>query len=165
VNAVADASPLIVLAKIGYFENLTKLYETIYISPEVYHEVVVSGAGLPGASLVKDANWIRVNPLRDQTVLHRLRRETGLDIGELSTIALAKEIGIEIILMDETAGRNLAQQIGLRARGAIGVLEALFRRGELSDLRGAFDSLLSGGAYVDRAFLNRRLQLLGLQTI
>jgi predicted nucleic acid-binding protein len=55
VNAVSDASPLIIPAKIGRFDLLTKLYRTIYISSEVHAEVTVCGAGLPGASVVANA--------------------------------------------------------------------------------------------------------------
>jgi hypothetical protein len=39
-------SPLITLAKIGYLDLLPQLYETVTITPEIYTEVVVSGAGL-----------------------------------------------------------------------------------------------------------------------
>jgi predicted nucleic acid-binding protein len=83
VNAVSDASPLIVLARIGRFDLLTKLYQTIYISSEVYAEVTVSGAGLPGASLVANADWIEVKPIKNRLALLELQRNTGLDIGEL----------------------------------------------------------------------------------
>ncbi|MBI3646323.1 MAG: DUF3368 domain-containing protein, partial [Acidobacteriales bacterium] len=46
MRVVSDSSPLITLAKIGRLELLPQLYQAITITPEVYAEVVVSGAGL-----------------------------------------------------------------------------------------------------------------------
>jgi predicted nucleic acid-binding protein len=54
VTIVADSSPLITLAKISQLEILPKLYRSIVITPEVYGEVAVAGAGLAGAA----AKWI-----------------------------------------------------------------------------------------------------------
>lgn len=160
MNAVSDASPLIVLARIGRFDLLTKLYQTIYISSEVYAEVTVSGAGLPGASLVANADWIEVKPIKNRLALLELQRNTGLDIGELGAIILARETEVETILIDEAAGRKLAQQHGLEVRGVVGILETLFLRGEILDLNAVFANLLAN-AYIDRKFLNHRLHLLG----
>jgi predicted nucleic acid-binding protein len=58
VTAVADSSPLVILTKLGCFDLLNQLFPRIYISPEVHYEVVIAGAGLPGASEVSKAEWI-----------------------------------------------------------------------------------------------------------
>ncbi len=47
---VSDSSPLITLSKIDYLQVLPALYETVHITPEVYAEVAVTGAGLWGAA-------------------------------------------------------------------------------------------------------------------
>jgi hypothetical protein len=47
----------------------------------------------------------------------------------------------------------------------VGVLELLYRRGDISDLHSTFQQLLSHSVYVDRVLLNRRLQLLGLPAL
>jgi predicted nucleic acid-binding protein len=64
VNAVADSSPLIILAKLGCFELLGRIFTRVYISPEVYQEVVVSGAGRRGALEVESADWIETTALK-----------------------------------------------------------------------------------------------------
>jgi predicted nucleic acid-binding protein len=49
---------------------------------------------------------------------------TQLDAGEAEAIALAEELLLDL-LIDEKAGRNIAQQLGVRVTGVIGVwLEA-----------------------------------------
>jgi len=59
VTAVADSSPLVILAKLGCFDLLNRVFPRLYISAEVHYEVVVAGAGLPGASEVSKAEWTR----------------------------------------------------------------------------------------------------------
>jgi predicted nucleic acid-binding protein len=45
VKVIADSLPLIALSKIGHFGLLEKLFGAVAITPEVYDEVVVKGAG------------------------------------------------------------------------------------------------------------------------
>ena len=46
MTVVADSSPLVILAKLGCFDLLNRLFPRLYISSEVHHEVVVAGVGL-----------------------------------------------------------------------------------------------------------------------
>lgn len=46
---VSNATPLITLAKVGYFDLLQKLFAEITISKEVWNEVVVNGASRSGS--------------------------------------------------------------------------------------------------------------------
>jgi predicted nucleic acid-binding protein len=60
VTVVSDSSPLVILTKLASFDLLSRIFPRIYVSAEVHHEVVVAGAGLPGASEVSKAEWIEV---------------------------------------------------------------------------------------------------------
>ena len=88
MTAVADSSPLVVLAKLACFDLLNKLFPLLYIPTEVYHEVVVAGAGLPGASEVAGAEWIEVKRLQNQAALLVAQQKHALGAGEVSTILL-----------------------------------------------------------------------------
>ena len=159
---VADSSPLIVLAKLRCFDFLNRLYSRLYISAEVHREVVVAGAGLPGSSEVEKAEWIEVKPLQNQANLLTAQQKFPLGGGELSTILLGKELGADIVLLDDYDARKLAKAEGLEVRGSVGLLEAFCRRGYLTDLRAAFQQLLMHNVYIDRQLLDDRLRLLGL---
>jgi predicted nucleic acid-binding protein len=104
----SDSSPLVILAKLAYFDLLRTLFSQVYISAEVRHEVVVSGAGLPGASEVDRADWIETKQVQNQAELFELRERHGLGIGELSAIVLAKERA-DIVLLDDYEARRLAK--------------------------------------------------------
>jgi hypothetical protein len=69
----ADSSPLIILAKLGCFHLLNRVFSGLYISSEVHHEVVVAGVGLPGASEVANAEWTIQSKLSPKSVSWRYK--------------------------------------------------------------------------------------------
>jgi len=162
VTVVADSSPLIIFAKLRCFDLLHQLYPRIHITPEVYREVVVAGAGLPGASEVAQAEWVEVKPLQNQGGLLEVQQRFPLGVGEISTILLGEEMLADAVLLDDYKARNLAKEKGLAVRGSVGLLETLYRRGYLADLRAVFQELLTHNVHIDRRLLLHRLRSLGL---
>jgi predicted nucleic acid-binding protein len=162
VSAVADSSPLVILAKLGCFDFLHRLFPRLYVSSEVHHEVVVAGAGLPGASEVAKAEWVEVKKLQNQAALLAAHQEYALGVGELSTILLGKELLADAVLLDDYKARRLATAEGLQVLGSVGLLETFYLRGYLTDLRAAFQQLLTHNVYIDQRLLDRRLGSLGL---
>jgi len=120
MSIVSNASPLINLARIGKLDLLRQLYHELTIPNAVWHEVVVEGAGQPGADQVKNAVWIKTQAATNKHLVRALQQE--LDEGEAEAIALALEIGAELLLMDERLGRETARHLGLRFIGLIGIL-------------------------------------------
>ncbi len=149
--ALADSSPLVILAKLDCFHLLNRFYPRVYISPEVHHEVVVAGAGLPGAAEVANAEWIELKPLRNPADLLVAQERHPLGLGEISTILLAKEIQASEILLDDYNARKLARVEGFNVRGSVGLLEAFYLRGHLTGLRFVFRELLA------RSYIHQRL--------
>ena len=163
MKVVSNASPLITLARIGHLDSLHKLYDVVHISTEVYNEVVIAGAGLPGAAAVSKADWIRVSPVHDVEGLTKLRAtRTGLGAGEISAVFLAKELAADLTLMDEWKGRRLAVGEGLAVAGCIGILEEIYRRKEIADLRQVYQELLRQNIRVDLRTLQGSLRQFGL---
>jgi len=162
VTAVADSSPLVILAKLGCFDLLKRLFPRVYISREVHHEVVISGAGLPGAYEVSRSEWIELKAVQNPASLDSAQRKYGLGSGEMSTILLAKELGANPVLLDDFRARKLAKAEGLEILGTVGLLETFYLRHYLIDLRSVFQQLLAHNVYIDQRLLSRRLRALGL---
>ena len=159
--AVSDSSPLISLARIGKLELLRTLFPKILIPPEVYAEVVVSGFGLPGATQVAQAEWIQIaNRCNGAPVF--ASSTSGLGIGELAAISLAKEIAASVLLIDEHRVRRLAISEGLPVMGCIGILETLPCRSLLPDLRDAYILLLAERIRLDIRMMQSSLARLSL---
>jgi uncharacterized protein len=162
VTVVSDSSPLVILTKIACFDLLNRVFARVHISAEVHHEVVVAGAGLPGASEVSKAEWIEVKQLQNPAGLHSAQQRHALGPGEMSTILLAKELGANLVLLDDYKARKLAKTEGLQIGGSVGLLETFYARGYLPDLRTSFRQLITHNVYIDQRLLDRRLRALGL---
>jgi predicted nucleic acid-binding protein len=157
VIAVSDSSPLIALSRTGCFDLLTEIFEEIRIPTEVYYEVALAGSGLPGAGFVASARWITVVEVRSEAVA-ALSSNAGLGKGEAGAICLAREQGVRVVFMDERKARRAAQAAGLIPVGCMGVLEMLWMKAALPDLRTAYRKLLEQDFRVDPEILKRSLK-------
>ncbi len=162
MTVVSDSSPLVILTKLGCFDLLNRLFPRLDISAEVHQEVVVAGAGLPGAVEVSNAKWIEVKRLQNPAGLMSAQQTHALGLGEMSTILLAKELGANLVPLDDCKARKLAKAEGLKILGSVGLLETFYDRGYLTDLRTHFRRLLTPNDYFDQRLLDRRLRALGL---
>ena len=141
--AVTNAGPLIYLSLLGQLPLLRDLFAEILLPDAVYEEVVLHGRGLPGANETKAAveeGWLRQVAVQNRALVDALFGE--LDVGEAETIALARELGLGWVLMDDRSGRAKARMMGLGVTGTIGVL-LLARNSDFEvDLKRDLDLLL-----------------------
>jgi predicted nucleic acid-binding protein len=154
--------PLITLARIGQLDLLASFYGRVLIPPETHHEVTVAGRGRPGANEVVRANWIEVAQPESRLDSSLLAACRNLGGGERATIALAKSLQADLVLLDEWKARRIAQGAGLSVLGSLGILEAGARHGRISDLREAYIDLLRQGIRFDIRLLQDSLRRLGL---
>lgn len=157
MSIVSNASPVINLARIGKLYLLRELYGELIIPEPVWHEVVVQGAGQPGADEVKAATWIKTRAATNRQLVQALQQE--LDAGEAEAIALVLEIGAELLLMDEHLGREVARHLGLRYTGLVGVLIEAKRKGFIRAVKPHLDALRDiAGFWVSDVLYQRVLQ-------
>jgi hypothetical protein len=126
---VSNTSPLVNLAAIGQLDLLKQLYGGIVIPQAVYAEIVIAGAGQPGAVEVKTLDWIKTRPVANRTAVASLQLE--LDAGEAEAILLAVELNAGLILLDERKGRRVALRLGLRPMGLLGALVEAKHKGSV----------------------------------
>jgi len=117
VIVVCDSSVLIGLAKIERLDLLREFFSKIFIPEEVFHEVCEKGEGKPGSKSIKDTSWIEVIPVKDKTQVDLLM--ISLDKGEAEVLALAKELGVDLILVDEEKARKSAVLAGYDVMGLL----------------------------------------------
>ena len=67
--------------------------------------------------------------------------------------------------MDERKGRSLALEEGLSVVGCIGILEEMYRRGEITDPRQIYKELLRQKIRVDLRTLQASLRQFGLKAL
>ena len=119
---VSDATPLIYLAKIKKLDLLKSLYSKIIISQKVKIEVVDEGKKIkePDAFLIEKEIEYGFIKVKKADMLIKTTLE--LDLGELSTLSLAKELKINEVLIDETLARTAAKMVELIPKGTLYVL-------------------------------------------
>ncbi len=156
---VADAGPLIHLAAIGRLDLVASVGDVL-IPPAVHHEVVVKGAGWPGAREVDEAGWISVaTPTR--TDLVEALVAGGLHRGESEAMAVAVELAADVLLMDERQGRLTAEAMGLHVVGTIGLVVAAHHRGALERVGRLPAELRTSGLWLTDALVDQVLAGVG----
>lgn len=121
---VADAGPLIALARTGHLDLLRRLYGCVAIPAAVESELTI-GSDRPGARTLEgalEAGWLRVDAVSDGGVLQDLFLLLGP--GEAEAITLAAQRQARFLLIDDARGRRIARSRGLPVVGVAGVLLA-----------------------------------------
>ncbi len=155
---VSDISPLTNLAVIGQFELLRRLYAEVHIAQGVWDELNAGGRRWPGCDQVASAGWIQRHQVQNQALVTALRRD--LDRGEAESIALAVELGADLILLDEKEGRHAAQRLGLDVVGVVGVLLEAKTKGAIDRVRPHLDALRqAAGFYLSESLYQAVLAL------
>lgn len=132
-RAVADATVLIYLARLGDLRMLDDLFDTVVIPEPVYGETVERGRneGYPDAMAIEDAADSFLGTVSIEGVVEeratRLRETANLGAGETAAIALAAERDTRC-LTDDHAARRTAESLDIEVGGTIYVfLRALER--------------------------------------
>jgi|SRR5580765_5240333 len=117
---VSDTSPISNLILIGRIDLLRQLFETVIVPPAVDAEIKALKELGKDISEYQTAEWITVSTPIDKKQVSYLK--TKLDAGEAEAIALAVEIGCDLLLIDERLGTKVAVEQGLQTLGLVGVL-------------------------------------------
>lgn len=143
---LVDASALIALARIGELDLQRDIAGEAHVTPEVLEEVLhpdhPEGEAVRAAT---HAGWLRVGPNRAGA---GKLRAFGVDPGEASLFLAATPD--DILLLDDLAGRRLAEARGQRHTGLLGVLVKAVEEGALETARGlaVLDKLAAGSFHM-----------------
>ena len=156
---LADASPLIALARVGGRPWLRRLYKTISITKVVRGEAT-GARELPGAVAIAAAlkqGWVRV--LRQEWSEPPLPQ---LDTGEASTLRAAIALGAgTLVLLDDLQARREAQRFGIAITGTAGIVVAARQAGLIPVARPVFARLAEEGFHLGDDLLRAVLTELG----
>ena len=81
---------------------------------------------------IKEAEFVKVGEVKNDSSVNILRNVTGLDAGESEAIVMAGEKEADLLLMDEHKGRQVAKKLGIKITGTIGILLQAFDEGMMS---------------------------------
>lgn len=149
---VSDTSPITALLTIQQIDLLARLYGEVKIPPAVAEELLAYHAELP--------EFIQTTPVAFSPLLDQLKRQ--LDRGEAEAIVLAKELHADLLLIDESLGRDAARHEHLPVIGLMGVLLIAKKKGLIASLRDLMERLeTEAGFYLSRPVKEKVLAAAG----
>lgn len=158
---IADTSPLIALIQIDHVGILPKLYGSVIIPPAVAHEMASRKRSPQVQAFMSEApSWLSVHSPSS------VEEIPGLHAGEREAICLARELKADLLLIDESAGRQAAIARHVRTARTAAILFDAANAGVLQNLKAAFEKLRSTNFRVPPGVLDQLLsrheQLKGL---
>jgi predicted nucleic acid-binding protein len=136
---ISNASQIINLAIIGRLNLLKTIWGKIYVPEAVWKEVVIDGEDKAEVAEIKKADWISVEKVEDRNLTLLLMQ--NLDKGEAEAIALAIEKNADIILLDETDAREVADIYRIEKTGVLGILLLAKLKNEIPNLKQEIEKL------------------------
>ena len=136
---IADASPLIALARVGGLSWLQQLFTEVMVTDVVFAEVLTGRYPDTEAPIRQAlaAGW-----LKTVAIANTDPALPDLDEGEASSIRLAlSRNGPALLLIDERSGRAVAQGLGLSVAGTAAVIGLARQRGLIPSARQVFAAL------------------------
>jgi predicted nucleic acid-binding protein len=103
--------------------------------------------------------WLKVQPVQNAAAVATLK--TQMDAGEAEAIALAMELGDVLLILDDKKARRVAQQIGLKVIGTVGMLLRGKRQGIIAEIKPLISALVQNDFRISEGIIQEALRLAG----
>ncbi len=158
MKVFSNTTPFIALASIDRLDLLPTIFGQIHVAEEVIEEC--AAGGMIAVPPLRQFDW--VVPVKSPTFQtpHILLE---LDKGEKATLLAALADNADLVLIDEKIGRNVAEYVGLKVTGTLGVLLKAHKTELIPSFRGAVQEMLAQGIYYNMALIERLAATVGEQ--
>ncbi|MBK7871316.1 MAG: DUF3368 domain-containing protein [Saprospiraceae bacterium] len=134
---VSDTSAITNLIQLDKLDLLHDLFGEVFLAVSVQRELYQ----LPiQKTILESCEWIKVEAVQNRSLLQKLLIE--LDEGEAESIVLAIEKHADYLIIDESEGRRIAQELDLKITGLLGVLVRGKEKGLIAELRPIMEELV-----------------------
>jgi len=152
----SNTTPIIALSSIQSLHLLPQLFGEIHLVNEVIEECAAGGpVNVPP---LMQLNWIK--PVQSTSVLHSSIL-LELDKGEKHTLDMACKLKADWVIIDEKIGRNMAEYLGLRVTGTLGILLKAKQQGMIDSFVDCVKAMQAQGTYYHTALIQKLAQTVG----
>lgn len=157
-RVVCNAGPLIALGILGQLDLRKSLFDEVWVPDAVQREITHGGLKLSGVENFRQARWIHIAaPKQKDELLAAL-----LDAGEAAVIALAREQGIRLVLIDERKARKVARDVyGLQPIGTVRILTEAKKKKLLAEVAAPLKKLQEEGYWIHEDIVRAVLRQAG----
>ncbi len=156
---VINTGPIIALvAALGDLRVLELLYDEVIVPLEVSEEVLAGGTAGFAVRQFQEARWVRRRSRKASISPHLLNL---LDQGEASVIQTALDENINVVCIDESAGRRVARLHNLLLTGLIGILLRAKQQGVHDSMRQALQNMENKGIWLSEGVIKFAIHYAG----
>lgn len=157
-SAVANASPLIYLARTDLLHLLQLAAPEVLIPRAVALEIGARGPSDPAARALIETPWLRqveTPPLSEEILVW------DLGPGESAVISWALAHPGCLAVIDDLEGRRCAETLGIRLRGTLGLVLRARRQNVIAEARPILQVLRAAGMYLSDRIVETALAEVG----
>lgn len=161
MRMVSNTSPIIGLAKIGRISLLKSIAEEVLIPPLVYRELL-GKIGSESDQIDRALNdFIRIMDLMPLEIATE-NAVADLDEGEKQAVALAATMKENVLLLlDDRAGRQVAEKLNIPTTGLLGILLLAKEKGLVGNVVPLIEELRDNGYWLSDEVIDVARRLAG----
>lgn len=152
----SNTTPMIALSSIQRLDLLPRLFGHIHLVNEVVDECEAGGTiTVPSLRGLAWLTIVESTPISHSSLL------LELDKGEKHTLDMAQKYQADWVLIDEKIGRNMAEYLGLKVTGTLGVLLKAKQQGLIPSFLDSVKAMRAQGIYYQTALINKLAPTVG----
>ncbi len=158
---VCDTNIIIDFSKINLLYLLKDVFGNVIVAHEVKDELLAGEEpGTAESSIISALDeWIKVKDVENRLAVESL--EVHMGTGEAASIVLFRQTKADILAVNDLKARGIAQSMGMKVIGTLGILRIAKDRGLLKQIKPQLDALRKAGAYISNDLCKRMLKDVG----
>lgn len=153
-----NASPIIILTKIGRVDLLIQLCDELVIPHGVAEEIQIGGYNDPAVSWIRNEGQKYIKPV-DSIAPQVASWDLGMGESYVMSWLIAHP-DFEAII-DDRAARKASAILGLPVRGTVSIIAIAKRDGYIASARDEYEKLIDAGFRISADILLKALKLAG----
>lgn len=137
-NIICNTSPLQYLHQLGCLHLLPALVGQVIVPQAVAEELAAGTARGIDVPIPQSLEWLTIRRPASAAVLPLV---TDLGPGETQVLALALELSEPVVILDDALARRVAETLGIRLTGTLGILLDAKRGGLIQTVLPLLDKL------------------------
>lgn len=160
---LCNTSPIIGLMSIGHLGLLRELFDEIVLPEAVYRELC-AGSAVHQKEIDEIKDWVskgyfKIYKIKNADMVKSMYGK--LHFGELEVIIAAKELDLQLAIIDEKAARKMAAEFLVDTIGILGILLLAKRKGLISYVKSDVDKLRMNGYRISDGLYYQILNIAG----